>query len=52
MLRYLASKGVVKEENPFETLTRQLLNKIPQRRPLLYLQSSVTERIPGAIFAR
>jgi serine/threonine protein kinase len=40
MLRYLASKGGVKEENPFEALTRQLLNKNPRLRPLL--QSSVT----------
>jgi len=40
MLRYLASKGGVKEENPFETLTRQLLNNNPRLRPLL--QSSVT----------
>ncbi|KAI0257396.1 kinase-like domain-containing protein [Lactifluus subvellereus] len=39
MLRYLASKGVVKG-SPFSTLTRQLLNKNPQRRPLLHLQSS------------
>jgi serine/threonine protein kinase len=35
MLRYLARKGVVKE-NPFEALTRQLLNKNPQLRPLLH----------------
>ncbi|KAI0248060.1 kinase-like domain-containing protein [Lactifluus subvellereus] len=39
MLRYLASKGVVKG-SPFATLARQLLNKNPQLRPLLYLQSS------------
>jgi len=39
MLRYFASKGTVKEENsenPFDALTRQLLNKDPQLRPLLY----------------
>jgi hypothetical protein len=42
MLRYVASKGAVKEEKPLEALTRQLLNKNPRLRPLLYLQSSVT----------
>jgi hypothetical protein len=42
MLRYLASKGGVKEENPFEALTRQLLNKNPRLRPLLNQWSSVT----------
>ena len=35
-LKYLAEEGDVKE-NPFETLTRQLLNIDPQRRPLLHL---------------
>jgi serine/threonine protein kinase len=38
VLRYLASKGIVKEENPFETLTTQLLSKNPRLRPLLYPQ--------------
>jgi hypothetical protein len=35
MLRYLASKGAVKE-NPFDALTMQLLNRNPRLRPLLY----------------
>jgi hypothetical protein len=36
VLRYLAREGPVKEEeNPFEALTRQLLKKNPQLRPLL-----------------
>jgi serine/threonine protein kinase len=38
MLRYLESKGAGKEE----ALARDLLNKDPQLRPLLYVQSSVT----------
>jgi len=36
VLQYLASKGEVVEENPFEVLTRQLLNKKPGLRPLLH----------------
>jgi serine/threonine protein kinase len=36
MLRYLASKGSENSDNPFDALTRQLLNKDPQLRPLLY----------------
>jgi serine/threonine protein kinase len=39
MLRYLASKGVVEEESPFKTLARQLLNKNPRLRPLLYVRT-------------
>ena len=39
-LRYLARKGAVKEI----PLTRQLLNKNPQLRPLLYQRISVTPR--------
>ncbi|KAI0283112.1 kinase-like domain-containing protein [Russula aff. rugulosa BPL654] len=35
VLQYLAREGAVKEENPFEALTWQLLNKVPQNRPLL-----------------
>lgn len=42
MLWYLATKGAVKEENPFETLTRRLLNKNPRLLPLLHARSSVT----------
>ena len=43
VLQYLASKGVVKEENPtFQALTRQLLVNNPRCRPLLHLQNSVT----------
>jgi serine/threonine protein kinase len=44
MLRYLARKGAVKNENnPHGALTRQLLNKNPQLRPLLInRQGSVT----------
>jgi serine/threonine protein kinase len=48
VLRYLASKGDVEEENTFEVLTRQLLNRKPLLRPLLhrlpwlYPQSSST----------
>ncbi len=45
MLRYLASKGIVME-NTFEALTRQLLNKTPRLRPMLYLPSSVTAGHP------
>jgi serine/threonine protein kinase len=41
VLQYLADKGAVKE-NPFEALTRQLLNKDPRLRPLLHLRSSDT----------
>ena len=37
-LKYLADEGGVKE-NPFETLIRQLLNKDPQHRPLLHLDT-------------
>jgi serine/threonine protein kinase len=37
MLRYLARKGAAKEH----TLTRQLLNRNPRLRPLLYVQRSV-----------
>jgi serine/threonine protein kinase len=43
MLQYLASKGVVKDEdNWLKKLTKQLLNKNPRLRPLLGLPSSVT----------
>src|SRR5229473_6408795 len=41
VLQYLADEGAVKE-NPFETLTRSLLNKNPRLRPLLHLRSSDT----------
>ena len=41
MLRYLASKGVV-QDNQYKTLTKQLLNINPRLRPLLGQQSSVT----------
>jgi serine/threonine protein kinase len=36
VLRYLAREGTVKEENPFEALAWRLLNKRPQKRPLLH----------------
>ena len=39
VLQYLASNSAVKE-NPFKILTRQLLNKTPQLRPLLHRQRS------------
>jgi serine/threonine protein kinase len=38
MLLYLARQGTVKEKNPFETLTRQLLNKNPQRCHPLFVE--------------
>ena len=31
MLQYLAREGDVEEENPFEVLTRELLNKTKRR---------------------
>ena len=39
VLQYLAVEGAV-IENPFEALTRRLLNRNPQLRPLLHLPSS------------
>lgn len=42
MLRYLARKGDVKEENSLEVLTKQLLNKFPRLHALSYLRSSIT----------
>jgi serine/threonine protein kinase len=42
VLRYLSSKGAGKEENPLEALTRDLLNKDPRLRPLLFVRNSVT----------
>ena len=36
MLLCLASEGAVKEGNPFDILTRQLLNKNPLRRRSLW----------------
>ena len=36
VLQYLARKGDVEEENPFEVLTCELLNEMPQLRPLLH----------------
>jgi len=41
VLQYLADQGAVKV-NPFEALTRELLNKDPRLRPLLHLRSSDT----------
>src|SRR6266403_1901266 len=38
VLQYLASEGAG-EENPYEALTRDLLNKDPRRRPLLNVRS-------------
>jgi serine/threonine protein kinase len=52
MLLYLASKGDVKEKNPFETLTRRLLNKNPRLRPLLHSLSDLhggLKRKPDAL---
>ncbi|KAN0106917.1 hypothetical protein V8E52_010661 [Russula decolorans] len=36
VLRYLAREGNAEEENPFEALTWELLNKMPRLRPLLH----------------
>jgi hypothetical protein len=49
MLLYLASKGVVKEENLFEALTRQLLNKNSRLRPLFYELQGRLKRKPDAL---
>jgi serine/threonine protein kinase len=42
VLRYLASEGAGQEGNPYEALTRDLLNNDPQLRPLLDAWSQVT----------
>jgi len=45
MLEYLASKDVV-QDNWFKSLTKQLLNKDPQLRPLFNMQSEATVARP------
>ena len=44
VLLYLARMGDVEEENPFELLTMELLNKVPKLRPLLHRLPWVLQR--------